>query len=181
MVKEGALDAPKVEAVFGLHVALGAVDVVGSAHRRSIMASSDSFSIEVQGQSVHGALPTRARIRAGAAEMVKRSSSSSRARSRPAPKVLEHRPHPGGTRFNIIADRVVMDGTLRTFDSGLRADTQGPHATHDQGAGRGPGLTPACVSSTKATRHRQRQGPHPALASVPRAGSARTASSRSAP
>ena len=58
MVKEGALDDPKVEAVFGLHVGSW---VAGRARPGwtdgPIFASSDTFTIEVEGKTVHGAQP----------------------------------------------------------------------------------------------------------------------------
>jgi amidohydrolase len=124
MVKEGALDLPKVEAVFGLHVALG-VDVghVGYVDG-AIMASSDSFTIEVQGKGVHGAtphlgldpVPVAAEIVQALQLIVSREVDAQQ------PKVLSIGRIQGGTRFNIIADKVVMDGTLRTFDPAVRTD-----------------------------------------------------------
>ena len=57
MVEEGALDDPKVEAVFGLHVG-GWLETgqVGFAPG-PFFASSDTFTITVAGHSVHGAQP----------------------------------------------------------------------------------------------------------------------------
>jgi len=57
MVREGALDDPKVEAVFGLHV--GSWASVGQAGWSDgpIFASSDTFTIAVEGKTVHGAQP----------------------------------------------------------------------------------------------------------------------------
>ena len=57
MVKEGALDNPKVDAVFGLHVtsryAVGEI-----AYRPGgMMAAVDSFKIKVHGKQTHGAYP----------------------------------------------------------------------------------------------------------------------------
>ena len=56
MIKEGALENPKVDAVFGLHVF--PYDV-GTMHYRpgALMASSDRFEIVVHGRQTHGALP----------------------------------------------------------------------------------------------------------------------------
>jgi len=57
MVKQGALDDPRVQAVFGLHV--GSWASIGQAAWSDgpIYASSDSFTIEVAGKTVHGAQP----------------------------------------------------------------------------------------------------------------------------
>ena len=57
MIKEGVLDAPKVQAIYGLHMDpqldVGEVGwTVGP-----IFASSDRFVIEVQGKKTHGAYP----------------------------------------------------------------------------------------------------------------------------
>jgi amidohydrolase len=144
MVKEGALDAPKVEAVFGLHVALG-VDVGHIGYTDGpIMASSDSFTIEVQGRSVHGALPHQGLDPVPvAAEIVQALQLVvSRQVDAQQPKVLSIGRIQGGTRFNIIADRVTLDGTLRTFDPAVRADiklrmertVKGVAAAHGLGA-----------------------------------------------
>src|SRR5215207_7502478 len=56
MIKEGVLENPKVDAVFGLHVF---PYEVGSMHYRPgpIMASPDRFEIVVHGRQTHGALP----------------------------------------------------------------------------------------------------------------------------
>ena len=61
-VKEGALDDPKVEAVFGLHVG-GWVETgqVGFAPG-PFFASSDTFTIEVAGRGVHGAQPHQGQL-----------------------------------------------------------------------------------------------------------------------
>ena len=144
MVKEGALDAPKVEAVFGLHVALGAVDVGQIGYTDGpIMASSDSFTIEVQGLSVHGALPHQGKDPVpGAAEIVQALQLIvSRQVDAQQPKVLTIGRIQGGTRFNIIADRVVMDGTLRTFDSGVRTDIKARMQRTIKGVAEAQGLT----------------------------------------
>ncbi len=143
MVKEGALDAPKAEAVFGLHVALG-VDVGQIGYTEGpIMASSDSFTIEVQGKSVHGALPHLGLDPVPvAAEIVEALQLIvSREVDAQQPKVLTIGRIQGGTRFNIIADRVVMDGTLRTFDPAVRTDMKARMLRTVKGVAEAHGLT----------------------------------------
>src|SRR3954454_1165423 len=57
MVKEGALENPKVDAVFGLHVT-SRYPVGEIAYRPgSMMAAVDSFKIVVHGKQTHGAYP----------------------------------------------------------------------------------------------------------------------------
>src|SRR5881392_1537332 len=57
MVKEGALDNPKVDAVFGLHVT-SRYPVGEIAYRAGAeLAAVDSFKIKVHGKQTHGAYP----------------------------------------------------------------------------------------------------------------------------
>ena len=57
MVKEGALENPRVDAVFGLHVT--SRYAVGEVNYRpgGMMAAVDSFKIKVHGKQTHGAYP----------------------------------------------------------------------------------------------------------------------------
>jgi amidohydrolase len=124
MVKEGALDQPRVEAVFGLHV--GGWAEVGQAGWTdgALYASSDTFRIEVAGHTVHGAEPWKGLDPIPvAAEMVQALQTIvSREIDARQPRVLTIGRIEGGTRFNIIADHVTMDGTVRTHDATVRAE-----------------------------------------------------------
>ena len=60
MIAEGALDAPKVDAIFGLHVFSGhGLGTAGSLAVRpgGIMAASDRLAITIKGRQTHGAQP----------------------------------------------------------------------------------------------------------------------------
>ena len=124
MVKEGALDDPKVEAVFGLHVGGWAEMGQMGFSPGPIFASSDTFSITVEGHTVHGAephngldpIPVAAEIVQALQLIVTRQIDGRQ------PRVLTIGRIQGGTRFNIIADEVVMDGTLRTHDASVRSE-----------------------------------------------------------
>jgi len=143
MVKEGALDHPKVEAVFGLHV--GSWVSVGQAGWTDgpIFASSDSFRIEVEGKTVHGAqphmgldpIPVAAEIVQALQLVVSRQVDGRQ------PRVLTIGRIEGGTRFNIIAGRVTMDGTLRTHDATVRADIKSRMARTVKGVAEAHGTT----------------------------------------
>jgi amidohydrolase len=122
MIKEGVLDQPKVQAVFGLHMdptlEFGEVGwAVGP-----IFASSDRFTVVVQGKKTHGAYPhTGLDPVPVAAEMVQALQLVvSRQIDALSPKVLTIGSIHGGNRFNIIADQVTMEGTLRTLDPEVR-------------------------------------------------------------
>src|SRR5512143_4124042 len=106
VVKEGALDDPKVGAVFGFHV--GSWVSMGQAGWTDgpIFASSDTFTIEVAGESGHGAQPHMGLDPIPiAAEMVQALQLIvSRQIDGRQPRVLTIGRIQGGTRFNIIAD-----------------------------------------------------------------------------
>jgi amidohydrolase len=143
MVKEGALDDPKVEAVFGLHV--GSWVSAGQAGWSDgpIFASSDTFTIEVEGKTVHGAqphmgldpIPVAAEIVQALQLVVSRQIDGRQ------PRVLTIGRIQGGTRFNIVADRVTMDGTIRTHDAAVRAEIKARMARTVKGVAEAHGTT----------------------------------------
>ena len=57
MVKEGVLDNPKIEAIFGLHV--NSQTEIGTIGYKSgaAMASSDWFTVKIKGKQAHGSAP----------------------------------------------------------------------------------------------------------------------------
>jgi amidohydrolase len=143
MVKEGALDDPKVGAVFGLHV--GGWVSMGQAGWTDgpIFASSDTFTIEVAGKSVHGAQPHMGIDPVPiAAEMVQALQLIvSREIDGRQPRVLTIGRIQGGTRFNIVADKVTMDGTMRTHDASVRAEMKARMARTVKGVAEAHGTT----------------------------------------
>ncbi|MCX6571613.1 MAG: M20 family metallopeptidase [Candidatus Aminicenantes bacterium] len=116
MIKEGALDNPSVGAVFGFHVwpeNVGTVLVAAG----NVTAASDTFTITVKGKSAHAARPHEG-IDAVviAAEIVTALQTVvSRASDPTDPAVLTIGTINGGARRNIIAERVVLEGTVRTL------------------------------------------------------------------
>ncbi len=143
VVKEGALDDPKVDAVFGFHV--GSWVSMGQAGWTDgpIFASSDTFTIEVAGKSVHGAqphmgldpIPIAAEIVQALQLIVSRQIDGRQ------PRVLTIGRIQGGTRFNIVADEVTMDGTMRTHDATVRAEMKARMARTVKGVAEAHGTT----------------------------------------
>lgn len=125
MVKEGVLDNPKVDAVFGIHV--NAQTEVGQIKYKpgAFMASSDWFSIKVKGKQAHGAYPwlgvdpiaTAAQIINGLQMIVSRQSELTK-----APVVITVGRIQGGVRENIIPEELTMAGTIRTLDSQMQKE-----------------------------------------------------------
>jgi amidohydrolase len=124
MIKQGVLADPKLQAIYGLH--MDPFLDVGSVGWSigPIFASSDTFSIEVIGKTTHGAyphtgidpVPIAAEIVTNLQLLVSRQIDAQN------PKVLTIGSVHGGNRFNIIADKVRMEGTLRTLDAAVRRE-----------------------------------------------------------
>jgi amidohydrolase len=122
MIAEGALDNPKPSAIFGLHVMpnieVGQVGYnVGAA-----MASADRINITIRGKKVHGAYPhDGVDAIVVAAECISALQSiRSRRINTQDPLVITIGSIHGGNRFNIIADEVKLEGTMRTLSEDAR-------------------------------------------------------------
>lgn len=124
MVQQGALENPKVEAIFGLHVGVTPLETGFLSFRQDAeMASSDTFTITVRGRQTHGALPAAgidpivvtSQIVLGLQTIISRQIDLMT-----APAVLTVGIIEGGTRSNIIPDQVKLTGTIRTFDQAMR-------------------------------------------------------------
>lgn len=122
MVKEGVLNDPKVEAIFGLHVF--PYETGSLAWRsRGIMAAGDRIEITVTGRQTHGAQPwagvdpivVSSQIVLGLQTLVSRQVDLTL-----APAIVTIGAMNGGNRHNIIPNEVRMIGTLRTYDQGMR-------------------------------------------------------------
>jgi amidohydrolase len=125
MIKEGALEHPTPDAIFGLHVTSMLPTGVIGVRAGPAMASSDSFRITVLGRQTHGAMPwrgvdpivTAAQVVLGLQTIVSRQVDLTR-----EPAVVTVGAIKGGVRENIIPDTVEMRGTIRTFDETMRDD-----------------------------------------------------------
>ncbi len=125
MVKEGVMDNPKVDVIFGLHI--GSDIEIGRIEYKpgAFMASSDWFSIKVKGKGSHGSQPWKgidpiqvsAQIIEGLQSIVSRQSELTK-----APVVITVGKIHGGVRNNIISEECVMDGTIRTLDNNMQKE-----------------------------------------------------------
>ncbi|MFD2786127.1 amidohydrolase [Hymenobacter rubripertinctus] len=123
MVKEGVLENPKVDAVFGVHIQ--AQTEVGQLSYRpgGEMASSDVFTIKVKGKSAHGAYPwlavdpvvTAAQIILGLQTVVSRQAQL----TEDAVVLTVGMVH-GGVRNNIIPEEVELTGTIRCLNKDMQ-------------------------------------------------------------
>jgi amidohydrolase len=124
MVKEGVLDNPQVDAIFGLHVfpmTAGAIEY----RPGPLMASGDGFTIRITGKQTHGAVPwggidpivVGAQIVMSLQTIVSRSVNITE-----APAVVTIGAFNGGNRFNIVPETVELLGTVRAFNEEVRKD-----------------------------------------------------------
>jgi amidohydrolase len=123
MIKEGVLENPKVDVMFGLHI--GSQTDVGKISYRSggTMAASDWFTIKVKGKQTHGSQPwggidpvvVSAQIVNGLQTIVSRQTDLTK-----NPAVVSVSTFHGGVRSNIIPEEVIMTGTIRTLDTGMQ-------------------------------------------------------------
>src|SRR5215471_17794029 len=124
MVKEGVLQNPKPDAVFGLHVTSSLPSGQLAYRGGPSMASADELRIKVTGRQGHAGYPWRAvdpvttstQIVLGLQTIVSRRTDLMK-----SPAVVSVSTINGGTRWNIIADSVEMTGTIRTYVRGVRA------------------------------------------------------------
>jgi amidohydrolase len=125
MVKEGVMDNPKIDAVFGIHI--NAQTEIGKIIYKpgAFMASSDWFSIKVKGKQTHGSQPwlgvdpiaAASQIYTGLQMIVARESELTK-----APVVITIGRINGGVRENIIPEELTMAGTIRTLDSAMQKE-----------------------------------------------------------
>ena len=122
MIAEGALNDPKPEAIFGLHVVPGRP---GSVFYRpeGFMAASDRVDIVLKGKQTHGAWPWRGVDVIAVAGQVIETVNTLTARTvdpTTTPTVFTIATVDAGVRYNIIPDSATLSGTLRTFDVAQR-------------------------------------------------------------
>ncbi|WP_282043374.1 amidohydrolase [Winogradskyella flava] len=123
MIKEGVLDNPKVDAIFGLHI--NSQTPVGTIKYKTggIMASVERFVINVKGKQTHGSQPwsgvdpilISAKIIDGLQTIISRE-----AKLTDEAAVITVGKITAGTRFNIIPESTEMIGTVRTLDPKMR-------------------------------------------------------------
>lgn len=123
MIREGVMDHPKVDAIFGLHI--NSQTPVGEVKYKSgaVMASSDWFIVKVKGRQSHGSQPwhgvdpiaVSSQIIQGFQNIVSRQSELTK-----APVVITVGKIHSGVRSNIIPEELVMEGTVRTLDTKMQ-------------------------------------------------------------
>lgn len=123
MIKEGVLENPDVDAIFGLHI--NSATPVGTIRYKpeGTMAAVERFVINVQGKQTHGSAPwsgvdpilISAKIIDGLQTIISRES-----RLVDGAAVITVGKITSGIRFNIIPESAELIGTIRTLDPDMK-------------------------------------------------------------
>ena len=175
MVKEGVLQNPKVDAIFGLHIN-SQTEVGKIAYRPGgTMAAVNDFKITVKGRQAHGAYPwssvdpvvTSAQMILALQTIVSRNLNVTENGGVVTVGAIN-----GGNRSNIIPEQVEMLGTIRNLSAsdekmfieriktivqntaeaaGATAEVQIPYTTHYPVTYNDPALTEKMLPTLQAT------------------------------
>ena len=122
MDADGLFERWKADRVIGTHLWNQLPTGFVGVNRGTVFASADAFRIEVTGKGGHGAMPhmtvdpvaTTAQVIAAAQTIVSREVSPNEM------GVLTFGQIHGGSASNVIADRVVVEGTIRAYRPEVR-------------------------------------------------------------
>ncbi len=123
MVKEGVMENPKVDAIFGLHINSQTPVGVIKYKPGGTMAAAQSFTIKVKGKQSHGSQPwsgvdpilISAKIIDGLQTIISREAELTNEAA-----VITVGKIKSGVRFNIIPESAEMIGTIRTLDYDMK-------------------------------------------------------------
>lgn len=120
-VEKGCLEG--VDAIFGLHIWGTLPSPYFALHAGGCMASCDNFQITVRGTSAHGSAPHLGHdaIAAAASIVMNLQTMVSRRNNPQNALVVTVGTIHGGQAFNILANKVVMEGTCRTYSREIQA------------------------------------------------------------
>jgi len=124
MLDEGLFAERVPDAVFGIHIGLGAPPGAFTTKPGPMMASADRWALKVIGRQTHGAVPwggidpivVSAQIVMGFQTIASRQLDVTK-----APSIISVGRIQGGIRNNVIPDSVEMEGTIRAFDPAMRS------------------------------------------------------------
>lgn len=123
MIKEGVLENPKVDAIFGLHISSDTPVGVINYKPGGTMAAVEQFTVSVKGKQTHGSRPwggvdpiyISAKIIDGFQSIISRESNLTTEAA-----VITVGKITSGVRFNIIPESAELIGTVRTLDPKMR-------------------------------------------------------------
>ncbi|RUA16026.1 MAG: amidohydrolase, partial [Clostridia bacterium] len=121
-VRDGVLEQPRPDAAFALHLWNHLPQGRLVVQSGPLMAAADRFEITIIGRGGHGAAPedTIDAVVVGAQAVTALQTIVSRNVSPHETAVLTIGSFRAGSAFNVIAERAMMAGTLRTFNPAVR-------------------------------------------------------------
>jgi len=122
LIKEGVLENPRPQAIFGLHVHPG-LDLGKLSFRKGrVMASADEIYITIRSKGGHAAAPhlTADTVLIASHLIVSLQQIISRNNNPTSPSVLSICSIQGGHTTNVIPSEVKLMGTFRAMDEGWR-------------------------------------------------------------
>ncbi len=125
MIQDGALENPKVDAIFGLHEgSIGSTEKGKIFFKKGpIMASANEYDIEITGYGSHGAYPQTSidPITAASELVLSFQQILSREIATFEKVVLTVATIHAGTKSNIIPESAHLSGTIRTYNKDVLA------------------------------------------------------------
>ena len=118
MIADGVLENPRLDAIFAQHVSPSYPTSSIALNEGAMSASSDRFFITVKGKSSHGSAPESGidAVTMGAQVITALQTIVSRSVSPLDSVVLTIGKVTAGSRYNIIAEECLMEGTCRTLN-----------------------------------------------------------------
>ena len=171
MIREGVLDNPKPDLALALHLwneqPFGWVHVAGGP----IMAGAEEFKITVTGKGGHGAIPhqTVDPVLAASQIVIALQSITSRNVAPLQAAVVSVTMIHAGEAFNVISPEAKMEGTIRTFELGVRETVLKRFEEIVHGVANAMGctaevtikrLTPAMINADEIAQHVQASARH---------------------
>ena len=143
MIKDGAMENPRPVNVFGQHVYPELESGKVGMRSGQYMASTDEVFLTIRGKGGHAAQPMNvidpvliaSHIIVALQQIVSRNASPD------VPTVLSFGRIFGDGRTNVIPDKVIVEGTIRTFDEKWRKEAHSKITKMAQSIARGMGGT----------------------------------------
>ena len=122
MIEDGAMEDPRVDYVFGLHIESTRKSGEFGVKAGAIAAAPDTFKVRIVGKGGHGSAPheTVDPIYVAAHVILALQGVSARMIDPVQPFVITVGAVHSGTKENIIPDIATLDGTIRTLDEQTR-------------------------------------------------------------
>lgn len=122
MIEAGMLEGPKVDAAMGMHMMLDAGPGTICYGEGFMTSSCDGFKITVTGKGCHGAMPHMGIDPINVGTHIYLALQELIAREVPPMEtvILTFGEFTAGSTSNIIPEKAVMQGTLRTYNTELR-------------------------------------------------------------